>query len=133
MVIIKHCLYSLCCTIYPCHLFILYIVVCTSKAPTPSCPSLLPLPTDKHWFVLCICESVSFLLHSLVFLFQIPCISDIIQYLSFSICLISLSIIPSESIHIVPCQYFYWYCLTKKLLYKSIFSLSIERLEGIPW
>ena len=28
-IIIKYCLYSLCCTISPCRLFILYLVVCT--------------------------------------------------------------------------------------------------------
>ena len=40
IVIIKYWLYSLCCTIYPCSLFILYRVVCGSLDLTP----ILPLP-----------------------------------------------------------------------------------------
>ena len=28
--IIKYCVYSLCCTIYPCSVFILYMAVCIS-------------------------------------------------------------------------------------------------------
>ena len=50
--------------------------------------ALLPFPlhTGNHSFVLCICESVSFVLYSLVcFIFQIPHISDNIQYLSLSV------------------------------------------------
>ena len=45
-VIIKHWLYSLCCTIYPCYLFILYVVVCTSSSPAAILS--LPLPSP-HW------------------------------------------------------------------------------------
>jgi len=52
-----------------------------------SCPPTSPLPIGNHWFVLYTCESASFFLfHSLVCcIFQIQNISDIIQYLSFSV------------------------------------------------
>ena len=61
-----------------------------------------PLPTGYHEFVLCIYGSVSVLLHSFIcFIFKIPYISDIIQYLSFSAWLNSLSKIHFSSIHIV--------------------------------
>ena len=43
---------SLCCTICPCNLFILYIVVCVSQSQTPilALPSfLLPLDIWNHW------------------------------------------------------------------------------------
>ena len=47
-------------------------------------PNIAPplLPTGNHQFVLYICESASFLLYSLICcIFQIPHISNIIQYL----------------------------------------------------
>ena len=55
----------------------------------------LPLPTShpsgNYLFVLYICDSISF-----VFVFYIPHISEIIQYLSLYVWLISLGIIPSK-------------------------------------
>ena len=39
----KYWLCSLCCTVYPCSLFILYITVCAFSSPTPVFPILLPL------------------------------------------------------------------------------------------
>ena len=44
-VTIKYWLFSLCCTIYPCSLFILYIVVCTYLSPATYAPPHFPLPT----------------------------------------------------------------------------------------
>ena len=65
------------------------------------------LPTDNLQFGFCICESVSVLLYILIcFIFQIPHISDIIQYLSISAGLVSLSIILYRSIHIAAEQNF---------------------------
>ena len=46
------------CTIYPYILFILDLVVCTSKLPSSFCPSPTPLPTGNHWFIVYTCESV---------------------------------------------------------------------------
>ena len=65
-------------------------------------PPCFPLHTNNHQLVLYICESIPYLLNSLIsFMFQILHIGDIIQYLSFSVWLISLSLIPSKSIHVV--------------------------------
>ena len=78
---------------------ILQPIVCTSHSPTPILP-LPPLPTGNHWCVLWvyICESASFLLYSQVCcIFEIPHINDIIQYLSFSVWLISISKMPEEN------------------------------------
>ena len=58
------------------------------KTVTLSCPS--PFPTGNYVFY--VCEAVSFL--SLQFIFYIPHVSYITWYLSFSVRLISLSIIP---------------------------------------
>ena len=86
IVLIKYWLYSLCCAIYPCSFLILCMVVWTSIPYTYLAPPSFPLSTGNHLFVLCIYESVSFLLYSLVCcIFQIPHISDIIQYLSASV------------------------------------------------
>ena len=52
-------------------------------------------------FVLCLCESAAFLLHSLVGCTFYTHTSDILQYLSFSIWLISRSIMCSKSIRVV--------------------------------
>lgn len=52
---------SLCCTIHPCCLSTLRLIVCAPHSPLPaSFPSLFPLSTGDHGFVLFICESVSF-------------------------------------------------------------------------
>ena len=70
-------------------------------------------PTSNHWFVLYILESASFLLYSLVCsIFYIPCISDIIEYLSFWH--ISISIIPSKSIYVAANGKILLFCMTKK-------------------
>ena len=59
----------------------LYVLI-----PTLFCPVHFPHPTGNHQFVLCICESVFFVLYSLLCcIFQIQHIRDIIQYLSFSV------------------------------------------------
>ena len=82
---IKYWLYSLCCTIYPCilfHILIIYILH----------PLLLyfsshfPFPIGNNQLILYICKYASFLLGSIVCcVFQIPHVSDIIPYLSFSV------------------------------------------------
>ena len=60
-----------------------------------------PAPhTRNHQFVLCIYESASFLLYSLVcFTFRFH-VCDDVSYLFFSVWLISLSIISSKPIHV---------------------------------
>ena len=61
-----------------------------------------PHPSSKHLFVLCIYNSFFVLLCLFICsVFYIPHICEIIQYLSFSVWLISLSIISSRSIHVV--------------------------------
>ena len=62
----------------------------------------MPLPhTGNHRFVLCICASAYFMLYSVVIIFfKIPHISNIIEYLSSPVWLISLGIIPSMSISV---------------------------------
>ena len=92
---------SLCCTTYPCCLFYTQQFVSLDSLPL-SCPSSFIFPTGNHQFVLYICESLSVLLYSFTCLiFQIPHISVNILYLSFPVRLISLTIIPSRSIHAV--------------------------------
>ena len=67
---------------------------------TPNSLYLPALSTGNRQFVLYICECASLLLYSLVCcIFQIPHISDIIEYLSFSVWLILLSIMPCKSTH----------------------------------
>ena len=70
-----------------------------SLTSAPYCTPISPLETTSLFSV-----SLSlhlFLLYSLVYcIFQIPHVSDIIQYLSFSVWLISLSIIPLVAIYI---------------------------------
>ena len=77
---------------------ILYPTVCASYSPTPKLSLLSP-----NWepLVCSLCESASFLLYSLVCcIFWILGVSDIIQYLPFSLWLTAISIIPSKSIHV---------------------------------
>ena len=67
IVMIKHWLHSLCCTIYPCSLFILYKVVCTSYSLT-SILSLLPFLSPLiNISLFSICVKVSFLLYILIY------------------------------------------------------------------
>ena len=101
-VILKYWLYSLCCTIYPHSLFILYILVCILSSPTSilSLLSLLsPLVTTNLLSV-----SVNLFLFCYIFLF-IYLFLDFTYKLWYSTCffsvwLISLSIILSRSIYV---------------------------------
>ena len=87
-------------------------------------------PPHTRWFVLCICESAPFLWYFLVCcIFYIPHISDITQYLSFSVWLISLSIMPSKSIHVAAngkmSFFFYdWVVFHCMYVYTHIFYLG---------
>ena len=89
IVITKYWLYPPCCAIHfwvhliPSSLYLLLLYRCFAP---------LLLPTGNHLFgYIYICESASFMLYSLVrCIFKIPHISNIIQYLSFSICLFHL-------------------------------------------
>lgn len=64
---------------YPRCLYISRTVICLSKSHTPNLPLHLPLPSSNHQFV-----SVSVLLYTCIcIIFLIPCISDIMHYLSF--------------------------------------------------
>ena len=54
----KILIYSLCCTIYPCNLFILYIAVCISESLTPILlllPSFFPLITTGLLYIMWVC------------------------------------------------------------------------------
>ena len=101
IVTVKYQLYSLCCTVCPCSLLILFIVAYDSHSPSPILlifPSLLP--TGNDWFVLNICESVSYFYSLACFISYSPCVTDNIpcdnrQHWSFSVWLILLSIICS--------------------------------------
>ena len=85
-VVVKYWLYSLCCTVHPCSLFTLYIVVCASYSFSPT----LPLPTSLSQLVTTSLISVSvslflFFLYSFIcFVFQVLHVSDKIAYLPFS-------------------------------------------------
>ena len=57
----KNWLYSLCCTIYPCHLFFYAYLFVLLSLLFLSCFALFPLYSDNHWFVPYIDESVSVL------------------------------------------------------------------------
>ena len=93
---------SLCCTLYPHDSIILYPEVCTSGFPQlfPSCPHPPPFrqpPICSLYLWFCLC---------LVIFVCLFCFSDSIHkwnlwYMSFSILLSSVSIIPSRSIHLV--------------------------------
>ena len=77
---------SLCSTAGLYQLTILYIVVCICQSQPPNLSFPLPFPAGNHKFVFYICESVSFLLYSVVCcIFQISHISNIKQYLSFPV------------------------------------------------
>ena len=65
IVIIKHWLFSLCCTMYPCSLF--YALRFEPLSPLPCLASAsFPLLTGNHSFVLYICESNAFLFISAI-------------------------------------------------------------------
>ena len=101
IVIVKYRLYSLCCIIYPCSLFYTEQFVLLISPPR-YCP--FPLSTDNHQFALCISKYASFLLYSLVCcIFQIPHISDIIQY--FFLCLIYCTQHKSFQVHPYCCSW----------------------------
>ena len=97
---------------------------CSWKSVTFDLPHLFlspfqSIPSSNHLFILCIyyCVSVFFFFFILVHLFlffKIPHISKSIKYLSFFIWFISLSIIPSRSIHVVAngkISFFLWITL----------------------
>ena len=68
-------------------------------SPTPTPHLLKPLfASCNHQSGLCICKLGDC---CCCYCFQIPHMREIIQYLSFSVWLISLSIMPSRSIHVV--------------------------------
>ena len=60
----KNWLYSLCCTIYPYSLFILYLVVCTSQSPTP----ILPLPPSLYPLIITSLFSISVCFFFVIFI-----------------------------------------------------------------
>ena len=67
--------------------------------------SIIPLVTNS---LFSLCLLLCCYIQSFVSFFSIPYISDIIQYLSFCISLISFSIMPSKSIHGVVHFTFLW-------------------------
>ena len=98
MIILKYWPSSLCCTIYPCSLFILYIIVCTSKFHTP----ILSLPWSLSLLVCSLCVWVCFLFvisTSLFYFLDSTC--EWYHTFFVFVWLFSLSIIPSKSIHVV--------------------------------
>ena len=52
---------SLCYTVGPCCLSILYIVVCICQSKTPNLYFPLPFPFSNHKFVFYVCESIALL------------------------------------------------------------------------
>ena len=94
---------------------------------------LLPTPftCGNNLFVPCVCNSCYFVMF-ICFDFQIPHMREIIQYLYFSVRLISISKIPSSSIHVATngkISSFLW--LNNIPLYMYIkTSLSIHLLMG---
>ena len=138
--VIKYWLYSLCCAIYPCSLFQTQQFVSLN----PLSLFILPLPltpwvTTNLFLYLSVCF-FSYYSHQFVAYFQIPHISDIIQYLSFSVWLISLNIKASRSIHVVAndkISSFLWLRSIPLYMYAT-FSLFIHLLmdtqvASIPW
>ena len=86
---------------YTWHLFCIHeFFFSQSPSPVFSFPSASP--SGNFLFIFCIYSSVSVLLCFFIcFLFEILYISEIMQYLSFFVWLISLSIIPLRSTYIV--------------------------------
>ena len=70
------------CTIYLYILFILDLVVCTSKFPSSFCPSPTPLPTGNHWFILYICEFASFVLSTSLLYFGASLVAQMVKNLA---------------------------------------------------
>ena len=108
-IITKHWLHSPYCTIQ----LVAYFAPCTFYYPT----FILPFPhflNSKHWFVLFICESVSFLLYSLVCcIFQISHVSYIMHCLCLTfhsvccvccVCVQLLSPDTSKNLWTIACQ-----------------------------
>ena len=106
-VIIKYWLYSLWCTLY---IHVAYLIPSSSYLA-----HLTPVMTlsSSSWVIsslLHVCLILCVIFTSLIFvhdirkeqscILKIPHISDILQYMSFSAWLISLSIMPSESTHV---------------------------------
>ena len=98
----------------------------SSIYPTP--PSISPTTTSgNHYSVLCLYELG--VLGLCCCCFNSPCISEIIQYLSSSDWLISLTIMPSRSIHIITnskilCFLWYWIVFHCVYVASSLFSIS---------
>ena len=113
---------------------ILYIYFATrSLYPLISLTYFFPSshsPLANHLFGLCICHSFSVLL--ICFVFQIPHLCETIWHSSFSVGFISLSIIPSRSIHVIVngnILFFLWLCNIQLYIYATS-SLSIHLLLG---
>ena len=100
--ITKYWPYSQCCAIHP---YGLFPVVRASYffVPMLSLPLLLG---TTNLFSVSVSQLPFCFIHQFVSFFLIPHISDIIQYLSFSVWLISLNIMPSRSIHCCKWQNF---------------------------
>ena len=98
------------------------------KFTPPSLPHLFlssPHPSGYHLFVLCVYESVSVILHLFICFLDSTCKWNL-QCLSFSVWLISLSIIPSRSIHVA--RFHSFLSLSNIPLHIYATSLSIHLL-----
>ena len=102
----KYWLYSLCFPLHHCKLLISYLVVWTSPSPILSVfPYLFLLVTISLFSDL----SLSPFCYIHLFYFLDSHVSENVQSLSFSVWLISLSIIPSRSKHIANGKFSYFY------------------------
>ena len=79
----KFWLYSLCCTIHPCSFFILYLPL--HHPPSTSPPHFLLPKVNTGLFSISVSISFSNENSLICVMFQIPHVSDKIQYLPFSI------------------------------------------------
>ena len=86
-------------TVYPCSLFILYIIVCASYPLHLYCSFPFPLPLANHLFVLYTCEFFTVLVTSFSFLgskYMSNHTAFVFLYLTYC-----TNQIPSKSIHVV--------------------------------
>ena len=98
------------------------VYICWLQPPNLPLPSSFPFGNPK--FVFYVCESLSVLeISSFVSLFQIPRISCIIWYLSFSVWLTSLSMMISRSTHVAANGIISFFFMAEKYSIVSVYTI----------
>ena len=117
-------------------------IVCTSHSSVAIFPLPSLSPTGNYQFILCISQSASFLLYSLVCcIFQVPHVNDIMQLVFVFLCLIYFTQHNVLQIHLCCCKWqnfsiFLWLS-SMSLHICSTSSLSVHLLDtqitSISW